>query len=259
MTVDRFILLGRPRTGSTLLQTLLDSHSQIRVFGELFALYSLPGWGIEPALKSPEATALIQSEPIKFLELHLFSSIPRQLVASPFKPHLRVVGFKLFYDQAHEEPWQVVWSWAKDRKDLKIIHIKRRNILKAHLSQRRAQVSRSWISASLGGNDKKEENDLRLYLGYEECLRAFSYTREQEALCDSIFRGHQKIDVIYEDLSNDWKGEIDRVQEFLKVPRELLKPRTLKQAKVPVSIEIENYLELKGRFWGTPWEEFFDD
>jgi LPS sulfotransferase NodH len=255
MKIEPFIILGRPRTGSTLLQALLNSHSHLRVFGELFALYNLPGWGIEPALKSPDTIALIQSDPVKFLEQYLFNSLPRRLIASPFKPHLRAVGFKLFYDQAHEAPWQVVWSWAKDRKDLKIIHIKRRNILKSHLSQRRAQVSRSWISTSVG----EPAPSLRLYLDYEECLHAFNYTREQETLCDSTFCGHPKIDVIYENLSSDWKEEVDRVQEFLKVPRESLKLGTLKQANLPAKVEIANYLELKERFRGTAWEDFFDD
>jgi LPS sulfotransferase NodH len=260
MAVDRFILLGRPRTGSTFLQTLLDAHSQIRVFGELFAQYSLPGWGIEPALKSPQAIAMIKNEPIKFLEDYLFDELPRRLAASPFKPRLSVVGFKLFYDQAQENPWQIVWRWARQQKNLKIIHVKRRNILKAHLSQRRAHANRSWISTPLNPPAPGEDRTTSpLYLDYEECLHAFKFTHEQELFCDSLFSEHPKIDVIYENLADEWEEEITRVQKFLGVPCEPLRPFTRKQAQLPIAAEIVNYLELKDRFRGTAWESFFDE
>lgn len=260
MSITRFILLGRTRTGSTLLQTLLSSHSQIRVFGELFAAYALPGWGIEPVLKSPKAIALIQNDPVSFLDKYLFTLVPRQLAASPFKPGLRVVGFKLFYDQAREEPWQTVWDYARERTDIRIIHIKRRNLLKAHLSHKRAQASRSWIDTPLNRpNEDAPVSDLHLHLDYEECLRAFTHTREQEQICDEMFASHQRIEVLYEDLSADWRKEIERVQDFLDVPRESLEPVTRKQASLPMANEIANYLELKDRFRGTVWEELFDE
>jgi LPS sulfotransferase NodH len=257
MSVTRFILLGRPRTGSTLLQTLLDTHSQVRVFGELFALYNLPGWGIEPILQSPQSIELIQKRPISFLEDYFFGSVCRRLIASPFKPHLRALGFKLFYDHAHEEPWQAVWTYVKERTELKIVHIKRRNILEAHLSHRRAQANRSWISTPRNEEQAEQDSELRLHLDYDECLRAFTYTRDQERLCDEMFGRHQRIDIFYEDLAQSLPAETDRVQDFLEVSREQLNPHTRKQASLPPEIEIANYRELKERFQGSVWEEFF--
>ena len=260
MSTTRFILLGRTRTGSTLLQTLLDSHSQVRVFGELFAAYNMPGWGIEAILKPPKAVALIQNNPVKFLDDYLFTMIPKKLTTSPFKPNLRVVGFKLFYDQAREEPWKIVWDYARTRTDLRIIHIKRKNLLRAHLSHKRAQASRSWIDTPLNTpNEKVASHKSRFHLDHEECLRVFTYTREQEQICDEMFAQHKRIEVLYENLSRDWEGEIERVQDFLDVAREPLKPVTRKQASLPLATEITNYLELKEGFRGTVWEEFFDE
>ena len=50
-----------------------------------------------------------------------------------------------------------------------------------------------------------------------------------------------------------------RVQDFLGVQYETVKPSTYKQSHQSLSDSISNYWGLKERFTGTPWEEFFED
>jgi len=76
---------------------------------------------------------------------------------------------------------------------------------------------------------------------------------------DRLFDAHPKIEVVYEDLADDFAAQIHRIQAFLTLASEGLMPRTFKQAKGRLSELILNYEELKRAFSGSPWEGFFDD
>ena len=70
---------------------------------------------------------------------------------------------------------------------------------------------------------------------------------------------NEKIEVLYENLSRDYVKEMKRVQKFLDVEHEFLRPLTQKRSNQPLSKEIKNYFELKEQFKETPWSEFFED
>ncbi len=65
--------------------------------------------------------------------------------------------------------------------------------------------------------------------------------------------------MVYEDLSQDYESEMKRVQEFLELDHEALKPNTLKQSSLSLSESISNYFELKEKFENIHWESFFED
>lgn len=242
----RFVIVGRSRTGSNFLRGSLMSHGRIIVFGNIFREYNAIHWGIPFYPQSKSMLSLIQNDPVRFLETRVFRKFPRCVSA---------VGFKTLYPHTSNESWKSVQTYLGSQKTFRIIHIKRRNILKTYLSQKRVtQTKGRW--SNLSG---VEEENPPIFLDYEGCLKAFTGTREWEREYDTFFKDHHKLDVLYENLSSDYESEMKRIQEFLGVDYQVVRPLTYKQIHQPLSRAISNYFELKERFRGTSWEEFFED
>jgi LPS sulfotransferase NodH len=241
----RFIILSRSRTGSNFLRGLLNAHSQVITYSEMFKNNKAIEWGF-PGYNDAKATlALFQNDPVEFLKKKVFTKYPRKTAA---------VGFKLFYYHAKDSQWSGLWSFLKEDTGIKIIHLKRRNILETHLSRQRALLTDNW--ANISG---KRQQQPAIPLDYAECLKDFNQTRDWEREYDLYFSKHPMLEVFYEDLSQRYQTEIQRVQEFLGLCFEPVAPITFKQGILPLSKSITNYTELKEKFSGSAWEEFFTD
>lgn len=246
----RFVVVGKGRSGSNFLFGLLNSHSQIFTFGEIFRRPNSIGWdrpGYREYLQSRYMISLMQDNPVFFLEKEVFRKFPRNITA---------VGFKIFYHQAKGDSRESVWNFLKDKKDIKVIHLKRKNILKRLLSMKKAYVTGQWAKRN---KDSESHDNIRISLTYDECLKEFTNIRHNQIKYDDFFADHQKIDLLYEDLAHDYENEIRRVQNFLGVEYEILCPSTYKQSSQSLSQEISNYFELKEKFQDTPWESFFEE
>jgi LPS sulfotransferase NodH len=241
----RFIILGRYRSGSNYLRGLMNSHSQIVVLGELFQNEKTIGWAYPGYRQSRHVLNLFHDQPVKFLQTRVFRRFPREVQA---------VGFKIFYYHAQTDNWKPVWTYLIENETIKVIHIKRKNILKTHLSRKLAALTDTWVDTS-GSKDSIRQ----VSLDYEECLQDFVRTREWEETHDQTFAKHPLVQVCYEDLARDYGSELNRIQEFLGVRIETLKPETFKQSNRPISDSISNYYALKQEFIGSPWELFFED
>jgi LPS sulfotransferase NodH len=241
----KFIVLGRSRTGSNLLRGLLNAHSRIVTLGEIFRNPDAVEWGMSHYPQSQSVVALYQTNPAKFLETQVFRKWPRPIQA---------FGFKLFYYHAAAGPRSAIWAYLQNRLDLKVIHIKRRNMLRTHLSRARAARNDTWVNLS-----GQREDETPLELDYTACLNDFVQTRKWEQDYDAFFQHHPRLEVIYETLASHHQVEMERLQDFLGVEREATRPQTHPQAHQPLSKAIANYAELKARFSQTPWAEFFED
>lgn len=242
---QKFIILGRSRSGSNFLRGLMNSHSQIHVFGEIFQNKDQIGWAMDGYPQDLRILQEFRDHAVDFLEQRVFHKFPRRIQA---------VGFKLFYYHARDESWSPVWDYLKAQERLKIIHIKRRNILKTHLSRQRAVLTDQWFNLT-GVKEKPRPVTLK----YEECLQDFVQTRQWEIETARHFDGHPVLDVYYEELAADSDRVMGEVQSFLGVRPEALNPETYKQSDQPLTEAIENYAELKERFQGSPWAEFFSE
>lgn len=241
----KFIILGRSRTGSNFLRGLLNSHPNVRIFGELFQNPQEITWGLPRYTQARRLFALFSNEPVTFLKQEIFRKVPAQIKA---------VGFKIFYYHAQTPQWKPVWEYLLGQPSIRVLHIKRQNILQTHLSKARAEQSGEW--ANITG---KTQQRPPLQLEYAALLEDFEKTRQMEADYDALFAGHPKIDVLYEDLSRDYEAAFQTVRAFLDLPDCPAAPQTYKQTKEPLSVAIANYRELKEQFAGSPWEEFFVD
>jgi len=246
---QKFIVLTRARTGSNFLVTLLQSHPSIRAFEEIFPNTKKERkihWGYVKYPRSSEVLRMRKEKPVKFLD---------EVVFRKFPPSVSAVGFKLFYSQPQSAERQQIWQYLEADKEIKIIHLKRDNLLKACLSQYLAQTTNQWILK----DEKYRQNSVAVQLDYDDCVKLFEETKKWEEEYDSFFSKHQKIEVIYEKLLQNTIQETKQIQQFLGVKLQRLYSLTLKQNKGALSEKISNYYELKLKFENSPWSKFFTD
>ncbi|MBW2991626.1 sulfotransferase [Candidatus Woesearchaeota archaeon] len=260
--MKRFIVLCNYRTGSNLLLNLLNSHPSIKCYGELLN----PCYFTNDILKSP----------VKYLKNKFHNSQDR------------VTGFKMIYTQAttddilwHTEEemnssllkkmkkskvlirtfdpihlqseFNKVWDFLEKDVTLKIIHLKRKNLLKSFLSYKKAIQTDEWLKRNNVVSGKK------IHLDSDECVEAFNKIRYYELKYDKMFLNHPVLKIAYEDLNEDMTNMINKIFSFLNVNLINIKPSIEKQNNKSLSESISNYKELKKKFNNTRWISFFDE
>lgn len=238
----RFLCVGNPRTGSTLLMRSLNNHSHVVGYGEIVKNSDrYPGHYHEFG----NGEADFQQAPAMFLETRVFRKYP---------PTIEAVGFKIFYHHApRDTAWgRAVWDYLLDQPNLKILHLKRRNLLKVFLSKKQAGSSGEYIKYS---NDSHKA----ISLDPNEARMFFEEMRASEAEYDALLSGRPLVEVIYEEMTRNYSTVMRDIQAFLGVNYEDVNPGTEKRPGRSMASQIENYPELKDHFLGSPWESFFTE
>lgn len=271
LKVQRFMILGSARTGSNLLLSLLSAHPQIKTYGEVFNLDTLPEENLREALE----------DPIKFF---------LQKVCKAHRPEITAVGFKMFYDhltsdylqkpvdvsnaapKVHEKlagfsrfvennyPWEVLderfratWEFFRTDRSLKVIHLKRWNMLYTLVSLKKAFSTGQWWNLK-----SSPQITPPIHLDPEECCRYFEKLDNFVTEADSTFADHPKIDVTYEELTAKQEDTLQRIFVFLNVPCIPVTTRMKKQNLASLRETIDNYDQLKRYFRQTRWNIFFE-
>jgi len=271
MEYEKFIVIGNPRSGTTLMVELLSSHNKIESFGEMFNLQEL----------DESALACVLKDSVAYLEEKIFHS--------NYSDDIQAVGFKVLYGELGkenfclEDPSDLRGVSAKIKKkrtrfyrrvnkshgiasieqnlersaayltqdkSLKVIHIKRKNKLSVLLSSVRALRSGEWRLV------KSKE---AVCLDPEECLRHFKTVKRNEEKFDALFAGHPIKEIVYEEMVQDNEKQLREVQEFLKVETQGgLVSDVRKQNNLSLEDSIVNFEELKEEFRDTKWSVFFE-
>ena len=135
---QKFIILARSRVGSNLLISYLNSHPNIHALGEMFGN------------NHNEANINFRKEnPLKFLNEFCFRS---------YAKGIKAVGFKIFYYHPVNGESRAIWDDLKNMKDLKIIHLKRENILRTHLSRAIAGQTDKWTVTTVNNIPLEKKN-----------------------------------------------------------------------------------------------------
>jgi hypothetical protein len=239
----RFICVGYARTGSTLLMRSLNNHSRIVGFGEIVKnVDRYPAHYHE----FENNQALFERDPARFLSAMVFRAYPREVAA---------VGFKIFYHHApRDTAWgQAVWEYLLSQPGLKVLHLKRRNMLKTLLSEKQAGETEEWIKYSDNGAAPA------VAIAPDEAEAFFTRLAAWEVEYETLFAAHPRHEVIYEQLTRDLPGQLRAIQAFLGVPYEAVSPGTEKRPGRSLASQIVNYDELKAQFAPTPWATFFTE
>ena len=216
--VTRFVVLGLPRSGSTLLVDELNRRwPQIRSEREVF--------------NRANRNATLSFDEITHNTFFLERSAS-------------IVGCKIFVNQISEQQLGSLLQL----EGMKVIILRRRNLLSRHVSEEIAKRTARWMEQPSRRKDDPlsvEERQITI-----NC-RSF-HTKMREALqwyrdCERMSEGLPKMDVWYEDLAADLDTELRRLATFLGAgePAHESPPLLTKQNPEPLSVLITNFDEVR--------------
>ena len=221
----RFAIIGIARTGSNYLLDGLKTSASIRMYHEIFADHNRQvGKDFD----------------------RVFST-----VFQPESKSTKMVGFKVFYNHLTPDEWQKFLAC----KDLKIIHLIRRNRLRTMISLEIAFKTGQWTQS--GKANSGEIRVKRLMLEPSKVIKRLEQIEEGEATARSRFRNRQVLEVVYEELVQSPKSVFESVGIYLgvdgidpgRIRLRRQNPETLQQL-------IINYDEVEAALRNTRFEEY---
>lgn len=240
-----FLIVTAGRTGSNLLRSLIDSHPAAFCGGEIFNMEfvekkGIP-WPIGDVPKNPELLALMREQPGKYVE---------RLFATAAAAGHRAIGAKLMYENAAAHPAAAECLAANER--IRVIHLRRRNVLRQYVSLQRAFKTGAWLADSNAGPPPP------VHLEFVKFVWFLLRQDELRNTAKKLFSRHATMDIMYEDLSANPIAVGTRCIEFLGLdPNAPLKTMLKKGGTDSLHEAIENYDELKAHF--AEWHGFFDE
>lgn len=239
----KFIILSTQRTGSSLLQALLNSHSRIDSYVEIFM----------PKNEKKDSFASYRRNSLQRRVLYIVnrSSITRDYLEEFFAKGSPVdaKGFKFMYGQARRFPEVASWCEAND---VRVVHLIRENFLKIIVSGKIAK-QRGVYHSTRRLDAIKVRIDPRAIISQLEKIEA------QVNMYRQIFSYGSYLEVNYEILVANTADEAKRLLRFLDVETD--EPLTSDLKKInPNSLAdlVENYNDVKNELLGSPFEKFLD-
>lgn len=223
----RFIVLSRPRTGSTMLITFLNSHPNVHSEWEIFK--TLNGRNYKDVLA-------------------------KAFGKEPY--YIKAKGFKIFYNHPLDDESNDIWDNLMEMDNLWVIHLKRRNIFRTLISWKIASIQGVWEVTS---SDRNISKNKAVTFTAKELEEGFEQTRMWEKYGDEMFKNHPLVSVYYEDLVNDPEGTFCKITDFLGVQN--VKPKTNLKKQNPERLRdlVKNNDDLKSAFYKTEWQPFFEE
>jgi LPS sulfotransferase NodH len=220
-TVERrFAIVGNARTGSNFLLDGLKTSPSIRMYHEIFADHNRQ---IGKDFDRVFAT-----------------------VFQPESQSTEMVGFKVFYNHLTDEEWQRLLA----HKELKIIHLTRRNRLRTVISLEIAFKTGQWTQS--GKKVSSEIKERRLQLEPSRLIQRLEQIEAGEAAARVRFRDREILEVVYEDLVSSPLESFEAVGRFLGVrgidPKQI---RLRRQNPEPLQQLLVNYDEVEAALLNT--------
>lgn len=226
-----FVVNASPRTGSYMLTTTLDQHPEIRCHGE-----ALSPWREDcPPGASTAAEFLCQD-------------------VYTHDPPAKAVGFKLLDQDARQGRFSDARSFLRASR-VRVIHLRRRNLLRQALSFAVAEKTDVWI---LEGGERRPEEAV-VELEPSELIRNFESAEGRRLDNERWFAPCPTLDVCYEDMAHHLDAEMERISRFLGVTPRPVRPTTRRQEQRPLQRAIGNYETIARTLSGTSWEVFLDE
>lgn len=255
MNTRKFIILTHGRAGSTFLQQLLDSNPSIACHGEIFnvsanssdSFYSFCKHHY-PKLSYFFLREKISSSSLNFPLAFLFRQYLRHVYGAAQKSK---VGFKLIYDQLLY--YRPLISWVAENS-IPIIHLQRRNYLKAIMSMIIARDTGVYVSSSVSFKESQ-----KIVVSPARLLNGLNNLSKEKSRCELLTRNNPSLTIHYEDLFDKQMTTIQQIVDFLGITNPSFRtPDIVKTNPEKISELVENYEEVRQAFAGTPWEKYLD-
>lgn len=223
---QRFAIVGNARTGSNYLLDGLKSSPAIRMYHEIFASHN--------------------REVGKDFDKILSTVFQYESKAT------KVVGFKVFYNHLTDEEWRKLLA----HRDLKVIHLTRRNRLRTVISLEIAFKTGQWTKAGNSGGPKEK----RVTLDPQKLLNRLEQIEEGEAVTRQRFCDREILEIVYEELVQSPHQEFARVAAYLGVDGvDPNKIRLKRQNPERLPQLIVNYDEVATVLQNTRFAEYLED
>lgn len=248
----RFVVLGWYRTGSNLLLSLLNSDASVVAYSEVFSPRGL-FWGNRvhaPWDRGGDLERRRTADAPAFLEEVVFRRHARSV---------RAVGFKLFYPQLVVRPVAGLAEALVSTPGLRVVHLRRRNLLRVLVSNRIANRTGQMAATSPAAAREAQSRVGTLRLEPEDCESYFTLLEERAERCHALFDEESVLSLEYEALVADRDAELGRVRAFLGLPPADGSTRLVKQGTRALADVLENLEELREHFRGSRWEAFFEE
>jgi hypothetical protein len=208
---SKFIISCAARTGSTFLVHLLRSNPKILCHGEVISLDkvgNLTGTYGKKRREIPDYAEALHHEFINEPERFIYSSI------FDSQGH-RTTGFKYKTDESLSPEYGAYTDIIADDKDIKVIHLKRRNLLDQYISHQ-VVLKQSGVTLLLG-NERPEIEPFECDIGH--VTKYFKDVVRREKASAELYEAHRFFNVNYEDLVADINTAHSRrdIQRFLEV------------------------------------------
>lgn len=141
-------------------------------------------------------------------------------------------------------------------EDLRVIHLKRRNILRTLVSREIADRTGVWAEQESRGRPTAKK---QISLSPSALRRGFEQTRRWERDFDRRFAQHALLTIFYEDLVEDPVATFRDVTRFLGIDMREPEIATQRQNPEPLHQLITNLEDLQDEFADSEWAEFFHE
>lgn len=209
--VTRFLILSDGRSGTMMLTDTLDESPKVKFF-------NLYGLNIERPERYWLNWELFQQQHADTVT-HVGTTMHR--VGDSWFARIQGMTFDLF------------WKMVRDRHD-KAILLHRNNKLRQFLSRKVGQVLGSYHVSS-----PREKQPEPIPVDTVELADFVELVESLRERIDQYFP--YRINVVYEDLADNWDATFPMIEDYLGMPRSGLQPVTFRQETRPLSEVIANY------------------
>lgn len=230
---NRFIIFAQTRTGSNLLQNLLNSHPEVYCDGEIL-------WDLSKS----------RLKKVDFPYLYINGK-------SISTKKLKVYGCNIKINQTIEySDWLSLMSNLY-RRNWKIIYINRLNLLRQSISELIAQKSNVWIAKESQNYDIKKH-----YINCEQLIKTIELHKHYGEKELKILENLPHLKVVYEnDLfsSDQHQYTLNQIFNYLEIKAVSVKTNLINTSAEKMSDVIDNYDEFRGAIAKTEYKSFLND
>lgn len=251
MTSIRAIILTSQRSGSTFLGNCLDAHPDIRWYGEV-----LNGNNHTPP------RLLVQSKYAAKAYMYIAARgwRPVAILKDHFaRPDAPVIVVQAMYNRVDKES---VRRFLQQNPDIRIIHLRRDNLLKQYVSKallkrKRGPKERPWRQHVIA-----PVAPVAIRISPRKAIQGMRQVRAYFDEFENFLASHRKIELIYEVMINGQKltrESWEALSDLLEVePAENVASVLVKMNPSNLRPMVENYDELAAALRGTEFERFLD-
>ena len=219
----RTIVCSQQRTGSNMLRSALESHSDLRVGGEA-------------------ATRVSKSTHERWWAGWSDAPISPYVNSSMCHEHMQYVWHHLDVWNIHDAPMKCdpFHRTMKKYADLHVVWLSRQDVVAQALSLAVAMESKRWCVPHDGNNTTAG----RFRVSPTHVLRLAQHFKQLRSYTKRTLQGKPSILVTYEQLVDDFDDTLNDVQKFLGVKSMELRPTTKKTHDKSMSELVVNYDEV---------------